>query len=706
MFVYGTQYLRGATPERDQWEKDMENMKKLGFNTIRAWLVWNCIERREGDIDYRYISDFLDLAKQYSLQVGLLFHLHACPAWAVKKFSKYFYVTEDNLPFEPAVRPNTPSSGWPGLCYDNEEVRDMERRFITSVLSETRKHDNVAFYEPMNEPHQWVDMTKNPVGFFCYCPATVKKYQGWLKSKYKDIQSLNEAWGYFYNDFEEVRPPRWTASYSDYIDFRQFEVDNVAEEISFRADIIRSLDYKPVIAHAWGGGCVTCPQLGGMAFDDWKNAKVFDKWGYSAFPRNAESCAALGLGCDATRCAAGGKEYWQSELTAGVTGSIFSQKGRLDTDTFDKFTLESIRHGAGGLLYWQYRKERIGAEFGGFSMTDFDGGATPLTEKARQLGDFLKTHGKILKEGISQKAEVALVFSIRSYFTDWAAHARQNKNAVNSMIGYYQMFWEENIPVDILHEEHSGDLSAYKVVILPSAMAIAPDFAKKLEQYIRNGGTVFSEQMFGIFDPSFKLSYTVPGYGFDRIFGARQDDLVTRENAIIYGKKDVIMIAGSTQTENYKNITAEILYRYDDGSPAVLRNTYGSGTVYITGVNLGISYSSKAWVGDDFESGEDSTACKAAKDLVLRICYTKGVAQNCCSAEGVKVSVVKTRKEALVILINSSPDPASGTVALESAYGTAKTVYGSGTCVVVGEKLQFTLGANKSAVCFLLPGVS
>ena len=63
MFVFGTQYLRGFTPEKDQWEKDMENMKKMGFNTIRAWLVWNAVERREGEIDYAYISDFLTCAK-------------------------------------------------------------------------------------------------------------------------------------------------------------------------------------------------------------------------------------------------------------------------------------------------------------------------------------------------------------------------------------------------------------------------------------------------------------------------------------------------------------------------------------------------------------------------------------------------------------------------------------------------------------------
>ena len=96
MFVFGTQYLRGATPERDQWERDLANIKEYGFNTIRAWLVWNAVEKAEGEIDYEYISSFLDCAKRNDLEVGLLFHMHACPNWATKKYSKYFYVDENH----------------------------------------------------------------------------------------------------------------------------------------------------------------------------------------------------------------------------------------------------------------------------------------------------------------------------------------------------------------------------------------------------------------------------------------------------------------------------------------------------------------------------------------------------------------------------------------------------------------------------------
>jgi len=699
MFVYGTQYLRGFTPEKDQWEKDMESMKKLGFNTIRAWMVWNAIERSEGNIDHRYIEDFLNLAEKYDLQVGLLFHMHAAPAWAVQKFSKYFYMTEDNLPFEPAIRANTPSGGWPGLCYDNEEVRDMERRFITSVISESKKHKNVAFYEPMNEPHQWVDYTKSPSGIFCYCPASVKKFQNWLEKKYKDVDVLNNAWGHFYNSFDEVRPPRWTSGYSDYIDFRQFTIDNVVDEITFRSNIIRESDNKPVIAHAWGGGCVTCPQLGGMAFDDWKNAEVFDKWGYSAFPKTASDCAVLGMGCDATRSAAQGKEYWQSELTAGVTGNIFRQNGRVDDDTFDKFTLESIRHGAEGLLYWQYRKERIGSEFGGFSMTDFDGGSTPLTVRAGKLGEMLSKHGHLLKEGKMKEAEVGIVFSMRSYLADWSTSGKKsNKFAIDCLSGYYTMFWEENMTVDIIHEEFANDLSKYKLLILPTATAIAPEFAEKLKAYIAQGGTVLSEQMFGIFDPTFKLSYAVPGYGFDKIFGANEDDLLPRSSITLTGADGILKLEGNRYAETLKNVDADMLYSYEDGSPAIIQKAYGGGTVIYSGVNLGFCYSGRELIGDDFSSEDKANISTGSKKFVMNLCSKLGVKENLCSAKDVKVSLVEAENSAIIIAINSSDKKRVGNIALNKKYETVQVVYGQGEAKIQGQGLRFELEANKSAV--------
>lgn len=703
MFVFGTQYLRGATPERDQWERDLANIKEYGFNTVRAWLVWNAVEKAEGEIDYDYIASFLDCAKRNELEVGLLFHMHACPNWAIKKYSRYFYVDENSLPFEPAVRPNSPTGGWPGLCYDHPEVREMEKRFIEGVIAETKKHDCVSFYEPMNEPHQWVDYTKQPGGIFCYCDASVKRFQEWLREKYGDIGTLNAAWGHFYGSFDEIRPPRWTTSYADYADFRLFNMENVTREIRYRADIIRACDTKPVIAHAWGGGAVTCSQLGGMAFDDWKNAEVFDKWGYSAFPYKARDCASLGLGCDSTRCAANGKEYWQSELSAGLRGVGLDVSGRIDDKTFDKFSLESIRHGARGLLYWQYRKERFGAEWGGFSLTDYDGGPTNLTRKASALCKAIKENEALFCEGTQGNAEVALVFSRRSYLAAWCSNAKKgNKFAVDSISGYYKMFWEENIHVDILHEDYETDLSRYRVVIVPSPYAIQPSFAAQLKTYVEQGGTLLSDPFFGSFEESFKMSYHVPGFGFDEVFGCRELDMTACECVTLEGTAGRFALRGNKQLELFRDVTADVLYSTSDGKPAILSNRYGKGRAVISGVNLGLTYSNRTLIADDFSSADAANSSEGAKTVVMDLCRDAGVKPNICTVAGVKVSVLTRGNETLVILINSENQTAEGIVALGGECVSCQTVYGNAQAFPADQGLRFSLAADESAMVRLM----
>ena len=700
MFVFGTQYLRGATPARDQWMRDMENMKALGFNTIRAWLVWNVIERAEGEIDSDYIDTFLACAEKNELQVGLLFHMHACPAWAVKKYSRYFYVGEDNLPFEPGVRSNTPSGGWPGLCFDHPEVREMEARFIQGAVAVARGHRSVAFYEPMNEPHQWIDPRAKPTQVYCYCPATAQRFREWLIGKYGDIETLNEAWGHGYGGFDEIRPPRWMSSYSDWCDFRLFTMDNVASETGYRAGLIKAADPdRPVIAHAWGGGAITCANLGGMAFDDWKNARQVDKWGFSAFPRSAADLSALGLGCDATRCASNGKEYWQSELTAGMNGTGLFQQGRVDDETFYKFSLESIRHGAQGLMYWQYRKERFGPEFGGYAMTDNAGGPTNLTRCAEKLGGALRRNEDLLKGGAQERAQVALVFSVRSFLANWCATDRSdNRFAADSVAGYYRMLWEENIPVDVLHEDFFGDLTGYKLIILPAPFALSPAMANALKEYVRGGGAILSDPYFGAFDESFRLAYNIPGYGFDEVFGCEADELRAATEVTLLRGGDAIRLSGRTHAETYKNVSAEALCRYEDGSPAILSHRFGEGRAVMSGVSLGSCYCGSSVVAEDAAAEEARKTNGQAKDIVMRLLDEIGVRRNPCSVPGVRVNAIYGPEDDGVILINDQPKEARGLLTLTGRHSAARVEFGDAEAAVQDELLSFRLGPDQSAI--------
>ena len=419
-----------------------------------------------------------------------------------------------------------------------------------------------------------------------------------------------------------------------------------------------------------------------------------------AFPQKAEDCSSLALGCNATRCAARGKEVWQSELTAGINGTGLRQRGRIDDNTFYKFSLESIRHGAKGLLYWQYRKERFGSEFGGFAMTDYAGGPTNLSRCAEKLCSMLQKNEDIFNHYHQDQARVALVFSIRSYLANWVSEGRgNNKYAVDSINGYYRMMWEENIITDVIHEDFFDDLSQYNLIILPSPYALSEKMAEALKAYIKNGGTVLSDPYFGAFDKDMKLARQVPGFGFAEIFGCEEDDICQQPTVLLKGKDGTCLIEGNNQMETFRHVTADALYSYEDGSPAILSKAYGKGRALISGVNLGLSYSTRALVGDDFTSQDQGNSSLGAKEIVMKLCRECGVPQNPCTAEGVKVSILKTEGEADgIVLINSLPAPARGVLSLDASYASARTILGSAPCALEKNGLSFTLQGDESAV--------
>ena len=247
-------------------------------------------------------------------------------------------------------------------------------------------------------------MTENPIGCFCYCEASRDAFRSWLRGKYGSPEGVGEAWGRRLSTWAEVRPPTWLFGFPDWVDFRTFTAENIAALVQRRSDLIRKHTGKPVIAHAWGGGCVTCGQLGSMAFDDWKNAAPVDKWGYSAFPASPAQTLMVGLGTDATRNAARGKEFWQSELGAGDYGQGFGRAGRIRPEVEAQFCWESIRHGAKGLLFWQYRKEAHGSEIGAFGLTDYAGGPTELLTAVSAVGRVLTENADLFNRAAVQPA--------------------------------------------------------------------------------------------------------------------------------------------------------------------------------------------------------------------------------------------------------------------------------------------------------------
>lgn len=663
---FGAQYLRGLTPLREDWARDMATMRELGFNTLRAWLVWGALEPRRGEVDVAHIIEFLDLAQRHDLRVGLLFHLHGCPEWATQAYPHYWYVDERGRGFEPAPRANTPSGGWPGLCYDHPEVQRIEEGFITTVVRGVGDHPALAFWEPVNEPHQWIDFAQSPPGVYCYCNATRAAFVRWLQAKYGTLEALNEAWGRRMGDWAEVRPPTWRFGLTDWCDWRTFTAENVAAMVARRAAVIRTCSDAPVVAHAWGGSCVTCTELGSMAFDDWKNAEPTDIWGDSAFPRQASSTVLVGLGTAATRAAAAGRPFWQAELGVADYHGAMIRTGRLPAQWLEMWSWESIRQGAKGLLYWQFRKERHGNESGAYGLTDYGGQPTDNARAVARIGRCFNENAELFAAAQPLPAKVAILFSYQSYMMVWS-QLRSCRVNVDAMSGYYHMFWERNIPVDIVHEERvtAETLAQYQLVVLPMPVTLAHASRVALREYVERGGHVLSDPYLCAYDVNKMLATEVPGDGLAEVFGCREHDIRTVEGSPVTlqwaGRS--ICVEKSYFQATWDLIGAEVVAAYDDGTPAITRHRWGQGAAMLSGLNLGMGVAPQEGLGDDVHRSGAAVAHEGIGDLVAELAQAAGVTAPLATPKGVVASLLRTKAgPSILIAMNTTAESVQGIV--------------------------------------------
>jgi beta-galactosidase GanA len=708
VFPFGSQYLRGLTPHPEDWELDMARMQALGFTHLRAWLVWGVLEPSPGEIDTASVQTLLDLAQARSLQVVLLFHLHGCPEWAVRAQRACWYVDRRGIPFEPQPRSNTPSGGWPGLCPDQAVTQTLEEKFIRSVVTQVGRHPALYAWEPMNEPHQWLDLEQTPPGVFCYCEATRAAFRAWLQARYGSTDALGKAWGRRFTSWDDVRPPTWRFGYSDWCDWRTFTAESIVVHVRRRAEIIRAYSAAPVIAHAWGGGSVTCSHLGAMAFDDWKQADVVDLWGCSGFPSKLPQIVALGLSLDSTRSAAGAKPFWQAELGSGDYGSGLERHGRVPSAWLTLWSWESIRHGAKGLLYWQFRKERQGSELGAYGLTDYGGEPTANAWAVAAVGKVLNRYAADFLAATPEPAQVAILFSYQSYMVDWAEH-RTCQMSIAALAGYYHLFWRCNIPVDIVHEERlsAAALGRYKLLILPAPVALPPALPRILTDYVRNGGCVLSDPYLCVLTPHKELDTRVPGRGLDGLFGCREEDVCRAGKEVeltLHDKRSGLVRGSHLRATWVPAAGSAALATYADGQPAIVGHRFGSGYAVISGLNLGSGWAPDTSLGDDLRLVGQAASDDVAAEIVLDLASDAGVRAAVEAPEGVRAGLLNLPDgRSILIALNLSPDPARGVVHTpRHAFTEATRIDGAEECPLAMEPgLELDLAGLESAVIML-----
>ena len=459
----------------ERWGKDLDQIKGVGFNTVKCWVDWATAEPQPGQFRFDNLELLLRLAEQRGLRVVIQIYLDSAPDWVGERYPEAQFVDRSGAVIK--------SQASPGFCIDDAGVRAEIVKFLNELSRRANRSAALYGWDVWSEPHviNWAEFLYLSNPEFCFCPSSQARFREWLKAKYGSLDALNVAWYRGFERWEQVEPPRGSTilSYTDYLDWRAFIDDKLAGDLRTRVESIRSADSShPITSHAAVPGLFTSPTDGYGEPDDWKMAESADYFGTSLYPKHSESVRPwpypmIAAGLDFTRSSGHSydKGFWIGELQAGqgVTGMRIQEEVVPQDLRF--WLWKVLSHGARQISVYAWYPMSSGYESNGYGLINLDG---TLTDRARAAGHVAQTiaaNAADLRATKPAPAQVGVLFNSLSYMVGGAqpSLSKLGNAERDSLMGLHRAFFEEQIPVDFIHPQDvvQNRLGQYKIVFLP-----------------------------------------------------------------------------------------------------------------------------------------------------------------------------------------------------------------------------------------------
>lgn len=603
--IHGTQYYRTPTPLPEEWEGDIANFEEFNLDVFQIRINWRWNEKEEGVYDFSDVDRLMDLAEKYNRKVIIKFLLECAPQYV---FDKYGGTRIG--PRGEQLRGGAHGAFYGGWrpCFTNPDVQKAAVRFVEKVAERYHDRKNLILW------NAWNEIRNKPIED-CFCPHCRAAFGKYLKNKFHTIENLNSFYGTAEESFETIALPAMPHGYWDIYEFKKFKGGvELAEWLRFVYDAVRKYDkVHPVMSHVGFTGAFQ-NNIGDVC-DDYTVSKAVDFWGTSipcsTGMHTHENRLDFLMLNDFVRAV--DENYFLYEIYPGL--GMF----KLDYDTpFDmNFKLYgALASGAKGLLYWQYRAERVGHENDCAGIMRMDGSPREVAYAVKDFGDDIKKNMSFFVGAKAEKADIAIVFDFNSmlmseiedscgadYSFDLANPQFYYRNA---HAGMYRMLRNSNYNVDYIGVTNLEKFGDYKVLYFPYYTMLDPTIIPYLQRFLEKGGIVIADEGFGMRT----LNTWMQPYDIDckPLMTARmRERRFVLDEHIEYHCQRAKIRPYKTQ---YNVENADVFMRFADGSPAVQVLNYESGKIYLFGFSIGYSYyedNDKIWekvMGDILSTAE------------------------------------------------------------------------------------------------------
>lgn len=577
MFYFGVDYYPEHWPER-RWETDAQMMQEAGFNVVRlAEFAWSVLEPEDGRFDFDWLDRAIEVLAAYGIKVVLGTPSAAVPPWIWQKVPDIGLVDQNGVAWQYGSRRDYSPT--------NPAYRFYSQRIARKMAEHYKDNPNVIGWQIDNE-----------FGDRCYSAGSRLAFQQWLKTKYKNLDDLNQCWGtrfwsHVYTDWSQIPVPLKTVHGQHnpglHLDYYRFMSDVYIEFQQLQVDVIREVcPPEQFVTHNLMG--FSYPNINYFEFSQTLDFVTWDNYprGFWITTEQIDP-APLALNHTMMRSVKK-KNFWVMEQQSGQGAwDIIPPVPR--PGEIALWAYQSIAHGADGILFFRWRTNRYGTEEYWHGVIDHDGKARRRYAEIKSMGEQIRRISETIA-GAETRAEVAIM---HSYDTRFAFQIQKNNwdfSYESLTHAYYSALHDANIAVDIVSE--TENLSSYKLLIVPALYIVENSTAQRLHDFAKAGGTLVITARSGVKDHyNAVVDMALPGLLAD-LCGVEVDEY----DSLISGtKRDVRFTDGAMKGDGKAAIwcdilsvtTARVLAEFDEdfyaGCPVVTINTIGQGQVIYVG---------------------------------------------------------------------------------------------------------------------------
>jgi len=606
-FLLAIQYYRAPTPLPEEWEDDLKNIKKMGFEGIQLRIQWRWNERKEGEYNFDDIDRLFDISEKFGLSVIIKFMMETAPSYIYTKYNGY-RISPDGKILKPVSHGAFYVGGWLP-CFDNPYVREKGENFIKEVVKRYKERENLILYNAWNEP-------RSRPGEECACEYSKEFYRKWLKERFNRVENLNKKFGKAWGSFEDIEPPVKTCDYTEKYLWRIWATYSVRERIRWVVKNIRKIDKKrEIMTHV--GMCLPYQDVLNDTSDDLLNSKEVDIYGTSlphwtgefikmdnlekiaSFKENKENFYIINLIPDWIR---GVKEnFYSYEI---YTNNWYYSAPDLLSEDLKFYIWSQISSGAKGICLWQYKPERFGNESLCSGLVNLDGKPTERSKEVSKILKEIKEKREIIENYKVNKSKIVIVYDFRSDLISRLEETdEENENKINSSYLYkeefknvYKNFFINNIFPDLIDMRKLSNILqdySYPFIYLVCPFILTREDGKILKEYVAEGGTLITENALGFRkENTWVREHTFP-YELNKVFGIRSESIPKREKKKLYF--DNLKFEIEDLITWFEVDEGIVIGKWEDGKPAITINNYGKGKAIAIGFHPGLLKNSEVF---------------------------------------------------------------------------------------------------------------